>query len=386
MPQLTRRRRGHEGRDDRGAVATIFAILLVFGVLLGLLALVIDVGQLYVEREELQTGADAAAVAVAKACSLDTDDCVDIGAIEAVAQQYANDNARDGVTHLREICGRLPGILQPCTDPASNLTGCLEGPDSPPPAPARYVEVRVHTEMSDGAFALPPAFAQTMAGNETFDGTQVGACARASWEPAEEVTVLALTISTCEFDTATNGGTDFAAPPPYPPNPSPSEEYTIAFPTPTDPTAGHSECGPNPPAPLWDRPGPAAWLDGNGSCEMTLPDDGEVTGSDSFVASPPASCRARIRQAINNRELVYVPVHDARAPGVLSTDFRVIAVAPVVFGGFHLGPDPADDEVSWVSGSVPCTDPSELCVSGLFVKPRIPIGSFHGDAIVSLIG
>ena len=177
-------------------------------------------------------------MAVAKACSLDSDDCVDIGAIEAVAQQYANSNARDGVTHLKEICGRLPGILQPCTDPASNLTACLGGPDSPPPAPARYVEVRVHTEMRNGAFALPPAFAQAMAGDETFDGTQVGACARASWEPAEEVTVLAMTISTCEFDTATNSGTDFAAPPPYPPNPSPSDEYTIAFPTPADPDQG----------------------------------------------------------------------------------------------------------------------------------------------------
>jgi hypothetical protein len=71
---------------------------------------------------------------------------------------------------------------------------------------------------------------------------------------------------------------------------------------------------------------------------------------------------------------------------VTSTDFRVVAVAPVVFGGFHLGPDPADDEVSWVSGSIPCTGLAERCVSGLFVGPTTPIGNLHGDAIVTLIG
>jgi hypothetical protein len=361
-------------------------MLLVFGVLLGLIALVVDVGLLYVEREELQSGADAAVVAVAKACSLDTDDCADIGAIESLAQQYANDNARDNVTGIAEICGRLPGILQPCTTPASNLTACLNGPDNPPEADL-YVEVRVHTEMSNGDFALPPAFAQAMAGNGNFDGVQVGACARASWEPAEEVTVLAMTISTCEFATATNGGTDFADPPPYPPNPSPDDEYTIDFPTnPPNPTVGHPECEPDPPGPDWDEPGPAAWLDGNSSCEITMPGNGEVSGSDAFVGSPPASCLDRIRDAINRREILYVPVHDAREPGTGATEYRVISVAPVVFAGFHLGPDPADDEVSWVSGSIPCTDPAERCVSGLFVGPRIPIGNLHGDAIVTLIG
>src|ERR1043165_3858879 len=71
---VDRRRRPGE----RGAVAVTVAILLGGGVLLGFAALVVDVGQLYAEREELQSGADAAALAVAKACATQTkhDGCI----------------------------------------------------------------------------------------------------------------------------------------------------------------------------------------------------------------------------------------------------------------------------------------------------------------------
>ena len=96
-----------DARGDRGAVATVFGILLSGGVLLGLMALVIDVGQLYVERGELQTGADAAALAVARACATNTPDCRDLPAVTALAQRYLDDNASDGVSKLDVFCGRL---------------------------------------------------------------------------------------------------------------------------------------------------------------------------------------------------------------------------------------------------------------------------------------
>src|SRR6266704_3179830 len=53
------------GRDDRGAVGVLVAILMGGGVLLGMGAVVVDVGQLYSERAQLQNGADAGARAVA---------------------------------------------------------------------------------------------------------------------------------------------------------------------------------------------------------------------------------------------------------------------------------------------------------------------------------
>ena len=72
------------------------AILLAGGVLLGFLALVVDVGQLYVEREELQTGADAAVLAVAKACATAAPACSSSSAVRALAQSYADANSADG--------------------------------------------------------------------------------------------------------------------------------------------------------------------------------------------------------------------------------------------------------------------------------------------------
>jgi Flp pilus assembly protein TadB len=61
-------RRDDTGPDDTGAVAILVAVLLTGGVLLGTAALVIDVGNLYAKRDQLQNAADAAAWAVAQSC------------------------------------------------------------------------------------------------------------------------------------------------------------------------------------------------------------------------------------------------------------------------------------------------------------------------------
>ena len=59
-----RRGRWPLSHDDRGVVGVLVGLLLGT-VLLGVGALVIDVGQLYQERAQLQSGAGAAALAVA---------------------------------------------------------------------------------------------------------------------------------------------------------------------------------------------------------------------------------------------------------------------------------------------------------------------------------
>jgi uncharacterized membrane protein len=72
-------------------------MLLAGGVLLGFMALVVDVGQIYGEREELQSGADAAAIGVAKACATSASDCAKFDGLHGIAQHYANGNASDGI-------------------------------------------------------------------------------------------------------------------------------------------------------------------------------------------------------------------------------------------------------------------------------------------------
>ena len=73
-------------REERGAIGVLVAIMLGCGVLTGMGALVDRCRPLYQERAELQNGADAAALGVAKTCALG-------GCAPTVAQLYANANA-----------------------------------------------------------------------------------------------------------------------------------------------------------------------------------------------------------------------------------------------------------------------------------------------------
>src|ERR1700712_5098129 len=74
-------------RDDRGAVAVLVAILMV--PLLGFAAVGIDVAAMYAERQQLQTGADAGALAIAQDCGRGT-----CGATSGTAQALATSNLR----------------------------------------------------------------------------------------------------------------------------------------------------------------------------------------------------------------------------------------------------------------------------------------------------
>ncbi len=106
--------------DQRGAVAVLVAVLIGGGVLTGMGALVIGVGQLYAERAQLQNGADAAALAVARSCATGT--CT-----PGSAGAFANANAKDGVAAVNLVCGS--GSLGNCPPSTSKMTNC-----PPPPA------------------------------------------------------------------------------------------------------------------------------------------------------------------------------------------------------------------------------------------------------------
>ena len=102
-----RRRLRLLGRDERGAVGVLVGLLLGT-VLLGLGALVIDVGQLYQERSQLQSGADAAATAVAKSCVLGT--CTNSSAT-TTAVTYAGENASDSTAGVPLVCGSATSVV-----------------------------------------------------------------------------------------------------------------------------------------------------------------------------------------------------------------------------------------------------------------------------------
>ncbi|UVE93776.1 pilus assembly protein TadG-related protein [Dietzia sp. B32] len=75
--------------DDRGAVAVIVAILMV--PLIGFAAISLDIAAAHAEKQQLQTGADAAALAIAQDCARKA-----CGSPNTTAQTFASENSNSG--------------------------------------------------------------------------------------------------------------------------------------------------------------------------------------------------------------------------------------------------------------------------------------------------
>src|SRR6478609_6709656 len=165
-------------RREHGAVVTVVAVLLAGGVLLGFLALSLDVGQILVEKRQLQNSADAAAVSLAQSCA--KNNCV------AGADSLANlvdNNANDKVSGLQSQCAtNMPGSTLP---PCGTATGTWADCSPLPPALAAmtglpYVEVRTQTQTANGAGRnnFMRNWIAGINGNSTT--SSAGACARAA--------------------------------------------------------------------------------------------------------------------------------------------------------------------------------------------------------------
>ncbi|MDR7279999.1 hypothetical protein J2S41_006777 [Catenuloplanes atrovinosus] len=173
-------------------------MLFASGTVSALGALTVDVGLIYAERAQLQTAADAAAIAVAKVCALRRAQCNAPDMLDE-ARRYAGDNVKDAAVEISAVCGAVridvplsrPGPIHSCPAPAGNLTRCLGSAS----ATGEYIEVRVRTERPGGSTALPPAFAGALTAT---DGVTVGACARATWQAVSTVTGgLPVVMSDC---------------------------------------------------------------------------------------------------------------------------------------------------------------------------------------------
>ncbi|MBI4935518.1 MAG: hypothetical protein HY828_16680 [Actinobacteria bacterium] len=155
----------------------IVAVIMV--ALLGVGAMVIDLGALYVEKRQLQNGADAAALAVAQDCA--GGDC---GDEVATSRQYADLNSNDGQSAVDLVCGKGAG-LTPCVAPApagaANATG--------------WVRVVTSTKTASGTevdFVLAPVM-------DSLAGSTVHAGAVAAWGALGTYRTIRFIISECEF-------------------------------------------------------------------------------------------------------------------------------------------------------------------------------------------
>jgi Flp pilus assembly protein TadG len=363
------------GRDERGAIGVLVAVLIGGGVLLGIGALAVDVGQLYQNRAELQNGADAAALAVADSCALGS--CT-----TGIANQYATGNASKLTGYnaaVNLVCGSGSGMAA-C--PAS--TGALYDCPAPPAAGTNYVDVHTSTLTASGSTLLPPAFARAILGNSGYAGTNVKACAQAEWGNPTSAQTIAFTISACSWYVYTNNGTNFAQPPPYPPNTVPAPSYDhILFEhgSPNSTTGGCPEDN----ASGADGPGNFGWTTDPANCSVLINNNsyGGLTGQSGLLA-----CENAISTAQANRSLVYVPVYSTAIGTGSNLTYTLLGFAAFVITGYHLtGSFKAND---WLNSANNCKG-NQFCIDGYFTQGLIPStgglgGNGLGASIVELTG
>lgn len=192
--------------DEHGAVAVTVAVMLV--ALFGAVALAVDIGALYVEKRELQNGADAAALAIGQDCAASpaSAGCSDYGTALATARTYADSNARDSAS---TVCGSDSSAAS-CPDPA---TGGVVTDGVVFDYAASKVTVTVDTE--DPSSADTSRLAHWFAPILGIDATAVEAKSVAIWGPVglSGEAHIPVTIGMCELLHWTDQGTAFYLPP-----------------------------------------------------------------------------------------------------------------------------------------------------------------------------
>ncbi|MEV4538576.1 Tad domain-containing protein [Asanoa sp. NPDC049518] len=337
---------------DRGAVGAIVAVLFGTGVALGMAALVVDIGLIYVERKQLQTGADAAAVEVARVCAASAVACGAPGT-NATAAAYARENVVDGEA-MAAVCGRGGGLAA-----CAGVSACAR----PAPETGVYAEVRTSILRADGSTLLPPVFAQAVV--DDYDGAAVTACARVTWGPPRAARTLGLTVSACDWADLTRRGRTF-----------PSAERTVRGYDDTDPAAcGRGGVGSR-------GAGGFRWVAGaDASCRT--PVSTTTTFRVTARTQRPAGCRD-VLETLTPGQAVAVPIFSAVTDaGDGGFAYTVLGVGAFVVTGWRLPGSRSPRTPAGCGGGD--------CVSGYFTRAPVPGGGTVGGPdlgaqITALIG
>lgn len=346
------------GRDERGAIGVLIAILLGGGVLIGMAALVIDVGQLYQNRAELQNGADAAALAVAKSCA---DGSCNTGAAPSMASLNAS-QLTGGTANVDLVCGS--GTLGSCPASSGAMTDCPAAPTT-----LSYVDVHTSTKLSSGSTLLPPVFARALLGNSSYAGTNVKACAQAEWGPAQRATALGFTISVCQWDSLTSSGSPFGT------------EIAVVIKS----SSGAKPCS----GPAGQNvAGGFGWLASDSACTTDIDLSTQTTVSDPGNNVSQA-CRTAIQADVAAGTVVYVPIFDSTSGTGSNATYHLTGLAAFVLNGYQNLPGVHPDVVP--SGMASACPGSNPCLFGYFTQALIPVteigtGTDYGATAIKLSG
>ena len=361
-------------RDERGVIAVIVGVL-IGGVLLGLGAMVIDVGQLFSERATLQNGADAAAIAVSKSCIYTT--CTASGAL-STAVTYAGENSPDNVAGVSKVCGT--GVLGACPASTGLMTDCPAAPTGLP-AGAGYVDVHTSTQTAGGGTVIVPAFAKALLGNGSYAGTTVLACAQAEWGGAPSDTLsTAFTISACEWSAATTNGTVFAQPPPYPPSTTPSSTLDRQIKLRSTGTGTGCTSYPAPD----DAVSKFGWVAETGGCTEQISGTGVTTyGVYNSGASASPDCNTPLFDDAQDKTLISVPVYTSVTGSGATAVYNLLGIAAFVVTGYNIPGSTFNTYSDWLKSTNSCTG-TTYCIDGYFVRADFTGGGTPGPADLGL--
>jgi len=335
---------------DESGVTIIFIAVVLLG-LLAMTAFVIDFGRIWQERRELQTGATAAALAVAEDCARDLCDAAGYSEND-VAKLYADANATDGVAAIHGI--------------ALDLSG-------------QTVEVVTATEEPDGSGSMDMFFARIIG----FDTITVGAGATVEWGYPTEGVTIPLIFSECEWlsDELGNPGENPDSLPDSG-NLIDATMVTIEF---HAALSDDTECTTHPGL---DLPGGWGWLDTDIGCTNTVTLgqwENLQTGN-----STPGQCGAADFQAMLG-EVVLIPYYDETiATG--NKQYKIAGFSPFFVTGYRFISSAYSGFLPPYWTTPPCSAPT-TCLSGYFVSDVDnggtggPLGgSDRGFTVIQLIG
>jgi Flp pilus assembly protein TadG len=355
--------------DDRGVIAVLVSILLGFGALFGIGVLVVDVGQSYVERAELQNAADAGALALAKQYAKGG-----VANPNAVAGYYLGGSTGGETSALPNASATPypPGTAAP--QAAATATNCPNAAADP-----HFVDVVTQADARSFFRALVP-------GDDGAVHT-VRACARAKWGGIGRLKTLALTISQCEWENAVGPAGVY---PVSPPNlPSARDDRVLVLHKSGDNTCTSKVSG-------QDYPGGFGWLPGaNDDCQADINVDNIYDGDPG--ANMPNACSQALFDAASHTprpgEPVFLPIYADVPSGGSGSGivYELKGFAAFVVTGYYWSSGKSDSYYdSWLNPrgsknamknyciSKAGTGGGAKCVFGYFTQDLVPNGSIGG--------
>lgn len=348
--------------DDRDQGVVLVWVALMLTTLLGVGALVIDLGALYVERRELQNGADAAALAVAQSCS--SGSC---GSPGAMAKQYADLNAKDGSSAVDQVCGVAPGLAACAGTLPAGTTGA-----------SGWVRVDTSTLAPGGGREVPFVLAPVM---DAATGATKHASAIAAWGSVGRATTVPLIFGSCEFREF--GG---VIPPPGSVGTVPTGVATIYF---HSPSTNEDNCFDNPSG--QDGPGGFGWLSTLGNCLTSISAGGWVS-TDPGNSTPPV-CDPATWHNPPDQTLV-IAIYDQVVGTGSGVQYHILGFAGFTITGYALGGNGGVwSTEGFTKANQLCTESnggSGTCIRGTFTSASASADDFGGPDLgvttVKMIG